>query len=272
MAFRQQDKDYSCGAAALRYALTFLGRNVDEKDLRRASQTTFWGTDEGGIVKAARRHGCEAVIRNYRRFPAAFRSLTRYVQNGQPCILCVDRWMHWVAVAGANRNGVALFDPRALQVAALIKPASLRRRWAHFKGEGGEEDPHYFFIAVRQRVRQQHPRGIVDSDVVQGLRRREELRGGWDRYLQDLIALFGRRPSRAGDSQPAARFITRSAPLLVETLSAWDGEVPKKFYRTEMRNLATVARAYGMRLRPRDEKRTIVSLACILNREGLKPS
>ena len=37
MPFRQQDKDYSCGAAALRYALTFLGRNVGEKDLRRAS-------------------------------------------------------------------------------------------------------------------------------------------------------------------------------------------------------------------------------------------
>src|SRR5512133_1355979 len=152
MAFRQQDKDYSCGAAALRYALTFLGRSVAEKDLRRASQTTFWGTDEGGIVKAARHHGCEAVIRNYRHFPAAFRSLIRYVQNGQPCILCVDDWMHWVAVAGANRDGVALFDPKALAVAALITPVALRRRWAHFRAAGGEEDPHFFFIAIRPRV------------------------------------------------------------------------------------------------------------------------
>ena len=272
MAFEQQHKDYSCGAAALRYALTFLGRNVEEKDLRRASQTTFWGTDESGIVKAARHHGCEAVIRNYRRFQAAFRSLIRYVQNGQPCILCVDDWMHWVAVAGANRNGIALFDPRALEVAALIKPPALRRRWAHFKKEDGEEDPHYFFIAVRPRVRHPHPRGIVDSDVVRGLRRREELRDGWDRYLRDLLSIFGRRPSRALDSYPAGRFITRNAPLLVETLSAWEGDAPKKFYRAEIRNLATVARAYGMRTRPRDEKRSLVSLACILNREALKPS
>ena len=194
------------------------------------------------------------------------------MQNGQPCILCVDDWMHWVAVAGANRNGVALFDPRALEVAALIKPTTLRRRWAHFKLGDGEEDPHYFFIAVRPRVRQRHPRGIVDSDVVLGLRRREELRDGWDRYLQDLLSIFGRRPSRAQDGYPAGRFIARSTPLLVETLSSRDGAAPKKFYRTELRNLAIVARAYYMRTRPRDEKRSLVSLACLLNREALKPT
>ena len=38
MAFTQQDKDYSCGAAALKYALTFLGKNVGEQELRRASR------------------------------------------------------------------------------------------------------------------------------------------------------------------------------------------------------------------------------------------
>ena len=272
MAFKQQDKNYSCGAAALRYALTFLGKSVDEKDLRRATLTTARGTDEQGIVKAAGSHGCEAVIRNYRRFPTAFRSLMRYVQNGQPCILCVDHWTHWVAVAGANRNGVALFDPRALEVAALIKPSSLRRRWAHFTQQDGEPDPHFFFIAVRPRVRQRHPRGVIDNDVVQGLRRREDLRGGWDRYLRDLLEIFGRRPTRAADSYPAWRFIGRNAQLLVETITRWDGEAPKRFYRLELRNLAIVARAYGMRVRPRDEKSSLVSLACILGREALKPA
>ncbi len=271
MAFEQQDKEYSCGAAALRYALTFLGKTVEEKDVRKASQTTFWGTDESGIVKAARRYGCEAVMRNYRRFPAAFRSLIRYVQNGQPCILCVDNWMHWVAVAGANRNGVALFDPKSLEVAALVKPESLRRRWAHVVREGSAADPHFFFIAVRPRVRQSHPKGIVDDDVVIGLRRREDLREGWDRYLRDLLSIFRRGDRRAGDSIPAWRFLARSAPLLVDTVAFWDGEAPKRFYRTELHNLSVVARAYGLRMRPRDEKKALVSLVCVLNREALKP-
>jgi len=272
MAFEQQHKEYSCGAAALRYALTFLGKSVEEKDLRKASQTTFWGTDEGGIAKAARRYGCEAVLRNYRRFQPAFRSLMRYAQSGQPCILCVDKWMHWVAVAGANRNGVALFDPKALEVAGLVKPESLRRRWAHFRQEDGETDPHFFFIAVRPRVRRRHPRGIVDNELVEGLRRREDLREGWDRYLVDLLSVFGRRRApRAANGYPAWRFLTRAAPMVIETVSSFDGEVSRRFYRTELRNLAVVARAYGMQMRPRDERRALVGLACILNREALKP-
>lgn len=272
MAFSQQDKDYSCGAASLRYALTFLGKTVEEKDLRKASQTTFWnGTDEGGIAKAASRYGCEAIMRSYRRFPAAFRSLIRYVQSGQPCILCVDNWMHWVAVAGANRNGAALFDPKSSEIATLVKQGALRRRWAHFKKEDGADDPYFFFIAIRPRQRKHHPKGIVDNELVQGLRRREDLREGWDRYLQELIDIFGRRPSRAEDSYPAWKFLTRNTGFVTETVSFWDGAVPKRFYKTELRNLALVCRAYGFTMRPRDEKKAFVSLACILNRSALEP-
>jgi hypothetical protein len=272
VSFQKQDKDYSCGAASLRYALTFLGKTVDEKDLRRASQTTFWhGTDESGIAKAARRYGCEAILRNYRRFPTALRSLVRYVQSGQPCILCVDNWMHWVAVAGANRNGVALFDPKAADVAALVKTDTLRRRWAHVKEEGAPADPHFFFIAIRPRVRRHHPKGIADNELVRDLRRREGLREEWDRYLQDLVDLFGRRPSRAEDSYPAWRFIARNARLLTETVCGWDGDAPKRFYRTELRNLALVCRAYDFTTRPREEKRALVVIACILHRQSLQP-
>ena len=112
---------------------------------------------------------------------------------------------------------------------------------------------------------------MVDNDLVEGLRRREDLREGWDRYLGDVLAIFGRRAPRADDSYPAWRFLVRAAPLLVETVASWDGEAPKRFYRTELRNLAVVARAYGLQMRPRDERRALVSLACVLNREALKP-
>lgn len=272
MAFQKQDKIYSCGAASLRYALTFLGKTVEEKDLRKASRTTFWrGTDESGIAKAARRYGCEAVMRNFRSFRTAFRALIRYAQNGQPCILCVDKWMHWVAVAGANRNGIALFDPQSADVAALVKPSTLRRRWAHFKQDDEAVDPHFFFIAIRPRVQQCHPKGVVDNELVKGLRSRLELREDWDRYLQDLVDIFGLRPSRAEDSYPAWRLITRNAEFLADTVHSWDGEVPRRFYRTELRNLTLVSRAYRLRVRPRDEKHALVSLACVLNRQALRP-
>lgn len=270
MAFEQQDKEYSCGAAALRYALTFLGKTVEEKAVRKASQTTPGGTDESGIVKAAKRYDCEAVVRNYRQFSTAFRSLMRYVQGGQPCILCVDGWTHWVAVAGASHSGVALFDPQSVEVATLVKPAALRRRWAYHEAAGGGPKPHFFLIAVRPRARHRHPKGIADDDIVRGLRRREDLREGWDRYLRDLLSVFDRNRRATDDSDPAWRFLANHAPFLVDTVASWDGEAPKRVYRAEMRNLSVVARAYGLRTRPRDEKKALVSLACILNRVALK--
>jgi hypothetical protein len=183
----------------------------------------------------------------------------------------VDDWMHWVAVAGANRNGVALFDPSAAEIAALVRPETLRRRWAHTKKEDGGADPHFFFIAIRPRVRRQHPKGIADNDLVHDLRRREDLREDWDRYLKDLIAIFGRRPSRAEGCYPAWRFIARNAGLVTTTVSDWDGEVPKRFYQTELKNLALVCRAYNFTLRPREEHRALLSLACILNRQAHEP-
>ncbi len=274
MAFENQGREYSCGAAALCYALTFLGKTVEEKDLRKASQTNFWkGTDESGIAKAARRYGCEAVMRNYRRFPAAFRSLIRYVQNGQPCILCVNNWKHWVAVAGANRNGVALFDPRSRDVATIIKPQSLRRRWGHYPREDEELEPHFFFIAIRPRVgrRVLRTRGILDNELFLDLQKREDLRQGWDQYLQDLTDVFGRKCSRAEDSYSAWKFMSRNAALLTEMVAFWDGNVPKGVYKTELRNLTRVCRAYGFRMRPRDEKTALVSLTCILTHGAIKP-
>jgi hypothetical protein len=247
----------------VRYALTFLGKHVDEKDVRRASQTTFWGTDEGGIAKAARRYGCEVVMRNYRCFPAAFRSLIRYVQSGQPCVLCVDRWMHWVAVAGANRNGVALFDPKSVEVATLAKPEFLRRRWAHRKHECGST-PRTSFSSRCGPGSGIATRSVVDG-CHSGLRRREELRGGWDRYLRDLVSIFDRDRGRT-EFAPAWRFRPATQPCRGNRFGR-TATSPRQTTRC-----ATFGRRRHGPAALGEEKRALVSLACILNREAIKPA
>ena len=47
MAFEQQHKEWSCGAAALRYALTFLGKSVEERDLRTGVPDHLLGDGRG---------------------------------------------------------------------------------------------------------------------------------------------------------------------------------------------------------------------------------
>ncbi len=268
MAFRRQRTSYSCGAASLRYALTFLGQTVDEKDLVRVSRTTPRGIDEEGIARAARRFGCVAVMRSFRSFTVAYRHLMRYVQSGQPCILCVDGWKHWVTVAGASREGVALFDPGKSGVASLVRKDRLRSRWKHLDGD--EERETYFFVAIRPRNGlRRSPRviGGMKKEMVKELQRKDELRQGWNQYLQDLSDIFSGRSARASASTPAWQFIRRHTEILVELVSFWDGALPKTFYRKELQNLISVSRVHGFRVKPEEEKSVLISLACILSHQ-----
>jgi len=269
VSFRKQRTNYSCGAASLRYALTFLGTPFEEGDLMRWSKTTKRGTDEDGIARAARRSGCVAVMRTFRSFPVAFRHLMRYVQSGQPCILCVDGWKHWVTVAGASRKGVVLFDPGRQGVATLVQTARLKNRWRHIDNpEDGREA--YFFIALRpSEGGRRSPRvvGGMKKEIVMELRKRDELRQGWNQYLQDLSDIFDCRKVRSPSTLPAWRFIRRHMETLVELVSFWDGALPKTFYRKELQNLASVARVHGFRLHPEEEKSALISLACILSHQ-----
>ena len=99
MAFEVQEKEWSCGAAALRYCLSLLGRTVTEKAVRKASGTGHMhGTNEDGLVRAARKFGCTAVPRRFRDFGHASRALLSYLKKDQPCILSVDDEDHWIVV------------------------------------------------------------------------------------------------------------------------------------------------------------------------------
>ena len=193
----------------------------------------------------------------------------RYVQSGQPCILCVDGWKHWVTVAGASRSGVALFDPGRPGVAALLTKSRLRTRWKHVDEDMGG-DPYFFFIAIRPRNggrRVPHVAKGIHREMVRQLRRSEELRQGWNQYLQDLKDIFEGPSRRVNGTVPAWRFIRRHSDLLVELVSFWDGALPKNFYRRELQNLAEVSRAHGFRVHPEDEKKVLISLACILSHQ-----
>jgi hypothetical protein len=268
MAFSKQKTKYSCGAASLRYALTFLGLTTDEGTLRTATRTTAKGTDEDGIARAARRYGCVAVMRSFRTFPVAYRHLMRYVQSGQPCVLCVDKWKHWVTAAGASREGVAIFDPGSKSVAGLIGKNRLRSRWRFVDEES--EGEYYFFVAIRhRRGARRSPRvnGGMNREMIQELRRRDELRQGWNQYFQDLADIFGDGRRQTTCNAPAWRFMRQHTGQLVELVSFWDGALPKTFYRKELQNLIAVARTHGFTVRPEDEKSALISLACILSHQ-----
>jgi len=102
-----QETPYSCGAASLCYALKAIGVEADEEMLRNLSDTTKDGADEYQLGSALEEIGVEYEEDK----DATFTALLDCVGDGNPCLLCVDDWEHWVAIIGVVGSRVVMRDP-----------------------------------------------------------------------------------------------------------------------------------------------------------------
>ncbi|MGH8103998.1 MAG: cysteine peptidase family C39 domain-containing protein [bacterium] len=264
----KQEKRYSCGPAALKNALAFLGRDVEEIAVRKVAGA-HWvnGTAAEGIMRAARKFGLNPVQGKFRDFGLAYRALKRHTFQGHPCILCVDNWDHWVTVLDARRDTVTLLDSEYEPRSTTIKPRSLDLRWRRDPYSSDSDRRYqYYFIALKPTGKPGHrrPRPRFDQKTAIRIKNNEELREYWSIYREDLEDIFGKTPSRAGDAAPAFKFIKKNKAQLTNRLAFWDGEVPALFIKNDLRNLIAVARAYRLTVRPAQEKRALADLLLLL--------
>ena len=107
-----QERTFSCGPAALRAVLHVLGKSAQEKTIRKYARTTPRdGTDEAGIISAAKRYGCSASEFQTTSQISAWGWLISGLARSRPCLLCVDNWQHWTAVVGSLGQRALMFDP-----------------------------------------------------------------------------------------------------------------------------------------------------------------
>ena len=142
---RLQQKDWSCGPAALVNAVQALGKHVSERRVRKLAGTTEGGTDEHGLMAAARSLGFSASPSSSADAAAAWALVRSNVLGGRPSILCIDGWGHWVTAVGIVGERVIVFDPtetvRNVQENGThsFSRRELLRRWRHRT----EEEPFY---------------------------------------------------------------------------------------------------------------------------------
>ena len=139
-----QETPYSCGAAALSYALSAIGIEVDEEKLRELSKTTEEGADELQLGTALQELGVTYAENR----TATFANLVSEVKAGHACLLCVDDWEHWVAIVGVLGSRVVFRDPTntADNIDAntihLLTESDLTARWR------GPDDQLYMMVIV----------------------------------------------------------------------------------------------------------------------------
>lgn len=146
---RTQLRHWSCGAAALVNAVLALGRSTSEGRVRKLAGTTQEGTDEHGLMEAARALGLTATPTSSADSAAAWAFVRASLLDGRPCLLCIDGWGHWATAIGIVGERVIVVDPsntvRNLKEGGVhvMTRTKLLRRWRN-----RSEDAPFYAIAI----------------------------------------------------------------------------------------------------------------------------
>jgi predicted double-glycine peptidase len=140
--FQETLHEGMCGPASVKIALDYFGVDKSEAELAELMGKTDLGTDEQGIVTAARSLGFDVVVKN----ESDFDDIQSWLDKKIPVI--VD-WFtrgradysdsavadgHYSVVAGLDDENIYLQDPE-LGALRTLKREDFRKVWFDFSGE-----------------------------------------------------------------------------------------------------------------------------------------
>lgn len=111
------------------------------------------GADEHDIARAGEALGYQTVEFATGHHGEARKWLLEWAPVA-PLILCVDRWEHWVCIAGQCGDRLWLFDPERTRLnqnrngAWPLLPKRILHRWRIGRGEGGDRRLLYFGLLL----------------------------------------------------------------------------------------------------------------------------
>jgi hypothetical protein len=125
--------------------------------LARLLNTTEEGTDEHDIMSCLSGLSipCDELMTSHHN--DARKWLLQYAPM-TPLILCVDRWTHWVCIAGQCGDRLWMFDPENSELnkktngASCLLPRNILKRWRNAKNLSDETGTLYYGIAVFPRT------------------------------------------------------------------------------------------------------------------------
>lgn len=271
MSFYPQPNTWQCGPFALKHALAILGLFVDERTISRAAHTTRGGTDEKMLRRAAKRFHIKLI--EIKRFneDAAYRALTKYLDQGIPCLICINQWAHWVTIVGYNARSkrFVVLDSEKDPVVRLPSWTELKRRWVYNDYLRDGTHKQYFDLYPVKPLFRVQSKANFSLQRAKVLRRpsNDVLAKHFDQYVSDMLAIAHPRSSRY-DASPVlsmGEFLRRHGKMLVETVAYWHGKVTPAQVRRILTNMQFVADTYGLVIRESEERVTIASLASLLS-------
>jgi hypothetical protein len=268
MGFYPQSNKWQCGPFALKHALAILGQFVDERALTRAAKSTRSGTDERMLRRAAKRFECELVEIRKHEDRAAYKALTAALNQGRPCLICINQWGHWVTIVGFDFKSkrFVIIDSEKDPVVRIVAWNELKRRWAYADQEHDGEAVTYYDLYVLK------PKYRVQTKADFSVKRAQYLRRvasasfvkHFDEYVHDMLYIASPSALARSEKVSMAEFLRRHRKMLIETVRYWDKNVTEAQLRRVLSNMQFVAETYGLMIRPEEERRAIASCAALL--------
>ncbi len=270
MGLYPQPNKWQCGPFALKHALIMLGKFVNEKRVTEIAGSTSWGgTDETQLRKAARAYDCEMKLVRKENPLHAKRDLLLTLKRGSPALLCVDTWGHWITVVGAEKGRFIYLDSSKAPVVCVATWRQLKRRWvcedfdeANPKIKVALYDLHPIISKSRAKTKARfslkHARYL----------RRPENRAfatHWDEYFDDLLAICSPRTPLSQNVFPFGEFLRRHGKMIASQVAFWHGAVKREQAEKILKNMKFVADTYDLVVREQDEKHAIAALSSNLS-------
>ncbi len=268
MGIYKQPNKWECGPFALKHGLLMHGILAPEWAISKAAGTTWHGTDEKRLAKAARRYGCDLLMIRKMDPDRARRELVGYLRRGIPCLICIDHWDHWVTVVKEEKGHFILLDSNAPAVLVIASWTRLKQMWVYDEPDEFDEEMVYSHYDLHPLI----PRGRVRTRAKFSLERARFLRRIsnrefaqlWDVYVDDLLAICRPRTPRSTRSISLGEFLRRHQSMILEQLDYWHGEVNPTAARRVLDRMHFVADTYGLVIPRENEKQAIATIGIIL--------
>lgn len=140
----EQQKDYTCGAAALRAVLLYYGIKITEREVEKLAKTTESGTDTSDLIRAARQHNLKTKTKHN----MDLHELKEWLDKKRPVIICLQQrgdekkqkqlmLGHYMVVIGYDEKYLYFQDPSLRKgFRGRIEIKEFMKRWKDSTAEG----------------------------------------------------------------------------------------------------------------------------------------
>lgn len=264
MSFYPQPNSYACGPFALKYALVMIGQFQNEDDIGKLAGSTWWnGTDEIGLAKAAHKYNCTMTYFNNENSKPVLQKLKRFLKNGQPCILSVDKWGHWITVLHHEHNRYVVVDSSQQKVIMIYTEKQLLSRWIYRDEETNLASYDGYALTPEYKVKTRGTFNLERARFVMK-ERNAALALRWNMYFNDLISICKPLTPNAKKAITFTEFLRRNEALIVKEVADWHGSPQYAELKQVLENFEFVAETYRLHIYVKDQKKAFIDLTCIL--------